>query len=61
MFLFLGFVGEGLSIACSFCGCSLLPWIGVFILVLSVGLDLWIGIIKADFVMDYLVFSVYVD
>ena len=40
----LGYAGEGLSIVCTF-GCSFLPWFGDFLLVFSVGLDLWIGIV----------------
>jgi hypothetical protein len=28
-----------------FFGCSYSPWVGVFLLIFSVGLDLWIGIV----------------
>ena len=55
----LSFAGVQLFIAL-FHGCSSFPWIGVFLLVPSVGLDLWI-VFKFDFVMEYLVFSIYSD
>ena len=44
---------------CSLISCVLLGV--VFILVFSIGLDLWADIVKIGFILKYLVFSIYGD
>ena len=56
-----GFVAVRSSIFCVFVDVANFRGLGFFLLVLYVGLGLWLGIVKSDFVMEYLVLPIYVD